>query len=223
MCKNTAILKNVLFNHLPSIFPNQEDALKWPKAFNVEHLVEIAMEEVNGHKFVDANGYDHEDFTETKTTSVWGNTFQSNISAKFEISNVGRYGNAGHGEKMGDIRLIVYNPWIEEVAFFFLPKDWWTISTITIHPTSQTGKNNGRWNSQTGEYFLTPSRCLNKFRCVSFEELAMIPAGTTLAHFLYKYKGDSSYWGNGSRAQKKYFAKYPQPGKTFYDFFKDAA
>lgn len=207
-CKNTLILKEIVFPYFAQFktIKAQKEAFLMPKAYNVEHLVERAIEIAGGIKFVDGDGLDHEDGSETKTASIRPSFFSS-ISAKLEISNVGRFGVEGHGEKFGDLRLIIYNPWMQELAYFFLPKSFWSNCSMNIHPTTRVGRLFGRWNCDNGMYYLQPGKGLNTFRLDTFDDLAKMPANTTEDYFTKNY------------SVKTYFEKYPKPKKTCYDFY----
>ena len=73
MCKNKTILEEIVFPVLTDMFPtttSRKLALKHPNAYNVEHLVELAMSVLGDYKFIDGEHQDLTDGTECKTASI---------------------------------------------------------------------------------------------------------------------------------------------------------
>jgi len=111
MCsKNEVLMREIIVKYHPD-FVNSKDlkrvGLEKSKHFNVESLIEECLASVGGYKFVDEDGYDFTDFSDSKTVSVNRNTL------KAEISSV--------ETKIGAIRIVAYNPFKSTVDFFFIP------------------------------------------------------------------------------------------------------
>jgi hypothetical protein len=110
MSKELVLLKEIICKFHPK-FRNtdvQKVALACPKYFNVELLVEETLAHVGGYKFVDKEGYDFSDYSDSKTTTVNSNTGVVTVSSV--------------ETKIGALRICAYNPFKESVDFFFVPK-----------------------------------------------------------------------------------------------------
>jgi len=111
MCKNSTILRDIVFPHLPA-FKNREIqkfALANPEAFNVERLVELTLAHVGKMQFVDAKGYDFlPDYSDSKTVTVNAKSFNAQIGS---VEN-----------KIGALRISAYNAYNDSMAYFFVPK-----------------------------------------------------------------------------------------------------
>lgn len=154
IAKNRRILQDVGFEYLDDMFPtkaSRELALEYPTLYNVEHLVELAIAKVGGLTFVDGDGYDHSDFTETKAVSV---LFKPNKASpgchRWEISNVAR--NVSGKLKAGDLRVAMFNPVNDTLRYFFIPHIEWPSLGINYHPTTSTGRIFGSWNREDDRY-----------------------------------------------------------------------
>jgi len=111
MCKNSTILRDIVFPHLPAFNDKviQKFALANPEAFNIERLVELTLAHVGKMQFVDAEGYDFlPDYSDSKTVTVNATRFTA------EIGSV--------ESKIGALRISAYNPVNESMAYFFVPK-----------------------------------------------------------------------------------------------------
>jgi hypothetical protein len=128
--KNEILFKKILFRYHPS-FMNAEAQhqvlnVLGPDAFNVEHLIEQAFAHVGGYNFVDEDGYDFDDaeFSDSKTVTV---------NKDRSVAELGSVGN-----KIGTLRIVVYNPFIQDVHFLYMQyKDWQKLA-LDCH-----GKNKG--------------------------------------------------------------------------------
>ena len=112
MCKNKTLLTDIIFYTLSEMFPtktSQQLALKYPKAYNIEHLVEIALSRLGGYDFVDEKGYDFTDFSDSKTCSV-NPSDQSVVIGSVE-------------NKIGALRIVIYNYHKKALDFLFVPAD----------------------------------------------------------------------------------------------------
>lgn len=159
MSKETVFLEKIMFKYLPEYFPTKrvrELALQFPKAFNVEHLTEIALAKIGGYDFVDAAGYDFTDYSDSKTATV---ASYDNCCAIGSVEN-----------KIGAIRLCVYNSYKEDVDFFFFSK-----GAVDRLKESNYGKNKHkeRMRSSYAVYADTYSK-FEPYRLNSFEELAQV-------------------------------------------------
>lgn len=110
MCKESVFLNQLVFPYLPDLFPTavaRGQALAYPKAFDVNHLTEIALAKVGGYTFVDEKGYDFDDLSDSKTTSL------NAITKRFEIGSM--------ENKIGAIRISCYNLVLDTIDYFFVP------------------------------------------------------------------------------------------------------
>ena len=109
--KARALLRDDIIPHHP-FFKDASDAQKAaaladPLIFNVEHMVEVVLAIRGKYDFVDAEGYDFSDYSDSKTA----------ILDKRGICDVG-----GVESKIGAIRLTVYLPQLDRLDYFFIPK-----------------------------------------------------------------------------------------------------
>ena len=73
MCKNLAILNEVVIPNHPAFRDNpemQKLARNYPQMFNVELLTELTLAEVGSYDYVDQYGYDFSDYSDSKTVSI---------------------------------------------------------------------------------------------------------------------------------------------------------
>jgi hypothetical protein len=109
--KNRVILEKICFTYLPDMFPTKESqglALKYPNAYNVEHLVELALAKVGGYNWVDEEGYDFDDadFSDSKTCTLRCYDGQLGLT---KIQN-----------KIGSFRMVIYNEFKDDLHFIYL-------------------------------------------------------------------------------------------------------
>ena len=173
VCKNTALLKEIIFDSLPEMFPtdaSREYALTHPRAFNCEYLVELSFERVGGIKFIDGEHADFLDGTDSKTASVNPRPVKpGQNSHRLEISNIV---TAGGSEKSGALRVVLYNPLLKDrqLRFYFVPKHVW-MQSINRHPTTGIGRMFANYNRKTDSI---PK--LDACEVPDFETLAKISA-----------------------------------------------
>ena len=157
MSKQRTLLKEIIIPNLPELFATEEArqyALRNPHIYNVEHLVELCLAKVGGYEFVDEEGYDFTDYSDSKTTTVNENTLVMTISSV--------------ETKIGSLRICAYNPIKESVDFFFL-----TQRELRTYALPCYGKNShkerllARWNAARDCY-----NSFEQFRVDSFEQLA---------------------------------------------------
>jgi hypothetical protein len=82
--------------------------LECPEHFNIERLIEESLAAVGPYRFVDEDGYDFSDLSDSKTTTINANTRVATIS------NV--------ETKIGALRITAYNPFKESVDYFYVSK-----------------------------------------------------------------------------------------------------
>ena len=158
-CKNTVFLRDIIFEHLPELFPTKSSrqlALKTPKAFNVEHLVEIALERAStgSYEFVDRDGYDFTDFSDSKTATISSSEQRCTVNS---LEN-----------KIGAIRLCVYNGYRDKVDYFFFDTD--AVSRLG-EPSYGKHAYKVRMRSGYNVYADTYSK-FEPYRVATFSELA---------------------------------------------------
>lgn len=174
MCKENTILNEVIYNHHPRFnkLPAEVIDSFEPTDFNVPRLVEEAVADVADSEFVDGEGYDLADGTEVKTASIRPTPINKKkiptCSHAYEISGVV---SSGGKEKTGALRIVLYNPVLEKLTYYFIPKDAWTKLGVSIHPTTKKGKIVGSWNSKKN----IVSK-IAPYEVESFEKMSKIPA-----------------------------------------------
>ena len=82
--------------------------MKHPEIFNVERLIEESLAAVGPYEFVDREGYDFTDLSDSKTTTINANT------------GVGTIGSVE--TKIGALRITAYNPFKESTDYFYVSK-----------------------------------------------------------------------------------------------------
>ena len=158
--KNRLILEKICFPYLPDMFPTEASrrlALAHPNAYNVEHLVELALSEVGGYPFVDAEGYDFtdEDYSDSKTCTlrIRDNTF-----------TIGKIEN-----KIGSFRIVVYNEIKDDLDYIYLTSqgvcDWTERNFLKKKPWEERVRTS--YTESTDSY-----NKLEKYRVNTFVELA---------------------------------------------------
>ena len=158
MCKQTAFLNDIMFEYLPEYFPTKtvrQLALKFPNVYNIEHLTELALAKIGGYDFIDASGYDFTDYSDSKTATV---ASYDNCCAINSVEN-----------KIGAIRLCVYNSYREAVDFFFFPKD--AVDRLK-EPNYGKQSHKERMRSSYAVFSDTYSK-FEPYRMKTFEELAL--------------------------------------------------
>jgi len=168
MSKSDTIFREVIvkYNSVFASDPIKAEAfLADTRMLNIEYLVELTMAEVGGYEFVDADGYDFSDGSECKTASVSKclsnknsvNSFQGSIT-NLKSKNTGKL-------KSGDIRIVMYNPFLERCDYFFIPQcDLDVESGVTV---SKTGKITVTYNRKKASY-----GALDNYRVADFVTLA---------------------------------------------------
>jgi hypothetical protein len=109
MSKNLVLMRDVICKYHPSFVKSsglRKYGLENPQIFNVERLVEESLAAVGGYDYVDEEGYDFSDFSDSKTTS---------INFKTRRAHVGSVET-----KIGALRITSYNPHLDSLAYFFV-------------------------------------------------------------------------------------------------------
>jgi hypothetical protein len=166
--KEKLIIQEIINKLHPKFTGNPElcnFALESPELFNVERLVEVTMAHVGGYDYVDGAHYDFSDGSECKTASVRPTPSKPNSSSyALEISNV--ISGAGTA-KSGSIRVVLYNPHIQQLRYYYLPPGEIDKIGVNIHPTSNKGRVFATWNIITDT-----CNKLDRYSVPSFEDLA---------------------------------------------------
>ena len=93
------------FNSSPDL---QKFGLEMPERFNIERLIEETLAAVGPYRYVDEEGYDFTDYSDSKTTTINANT---------------RVGTINSVEtKIGALRITAYNPFKESADYFYVSK-----------------------------------------------------------------------------------------------------
>jgi len=111
MCKNSTILRDIVFPHLPAFKDKviQNFALANPEVYNIERLVELTLAHVGKMQFVDAEGYDFlPDYSDSKTVTINVNSLRAQVNSV--------------ETKIGALRISAYNACNDNMAYFFVPK-----------------------------------------------------------------------------------------------------
>ena len=158
MSKHLVLMRDVICKYHPR-FRKSEDirrfGLEAPEHFNIERLVEESLAAVGGYKFVDEEGYDFSDFSDSKTTSI---NYGDNSATVMGVEC-----------KIGALRIVAYNPFKNASDYFFVPKD-------EVHSIKRPcyGKNAGRerivFRYSTAKKDYT---WFERYRMSSFRKLAL--------------------------------------------------
>ena len=157
--KNHVLIRDIISKYHPT-FIADENLSAWalanPRRLNVELLIEETLAAVGGYDFVDAAGYDFNDScqSDSKTTSV-------NIETRVvEVKNV--------ENKIGALRITIFNPLSDSVDFMFIPSDDRVKLTRACYGTSQFKQRlRMNWNSDYDHYNM-----FEQFRMPTFADMA---------------------------------------------------
>ena len=111
MDKNEILMRDVICIYHPEFIASrdlQKYGMKHPNIFNVERLIEESLASLGPYSFVDREGYDFTDFSDSKTTTINANTRRGTISSV--------------ETKIGALRITAYNPFKDAVDFFYVSK-----------------------------------------------------------------------------------------------------
>ena len=111
MSKSLVLMRDVICVYHPSFNSSpdlQKFGLEMPERFNIERLIEETLAAVGPYRYVDEEGYDFTDYSDSKTTTINANT---------------RVGTIGSVEtKIGALRITAYNPFKDAADFFYVSK-----------------------------------------------------------------------------------------------------
>lgn len=159
MTKNEVLMRNVICRYHPAFKKSpdlQEYGVKHSDIFNTVRLVEECLAALGPYDFVDAEGYDFTDYSDSKTTTVNVNTGIVTIT--------------GVESKIGALRITAFNPFKNSLDFFFLPKQ-----DLDIVKQDCYGKNEHRqrvvfnYSRQVADNYCS----FEKYRVPSFKDLAL--------------------------------------------------
>ena len=110
MSKESVFMTEIITQYHPDFVTSRDmkkAGLSRPDYFNVEFLVEESLAAIGGYKYVDMEGYDFSDYSDSKTTTVNANTGVVTIGSV--------------ETKIGALRITAYNPFKQSTDFFFVP------------------------------------------------------------------------------------------------------
>ena len=140
----------------------QSYGLKNPEMFNIERLIEESLAAVGGYDFVDDAGRDFNcpDNSDSKTVTVVNNGGNAKVILIQSVEN-----------KVGSLRVTIYNPYKENVDFLYIPKEYvkglMENSGTAGRANSLKQRIRGAWNEGQDSY-----NKLERFRVNCFESLA---------------------------------------------------
>ena len=111
MSKSLVLMRDVICVYHPSFNSSpdlQKFGLEMPERFKIERLIEETLAALGPYRYVDEEGYDFTDYSDSKTTTINANT---------------RVGTVGSVEtKIGALRITAYNPFKESADYFYVSK-----------------------------------------------------------------------------------------------------
>ena len=111
MSKSLVFMRDVICVYHPSFKSSpdlQKFGLEMPERFNIEHLIEETLAAIGPYQFVDEEGYDFTDLSDSKTTTINANTRVGTVSSV--------------ETKIGALRITAYNPFKDAADFFYVSK-----------------------------------------------------------------------------------------------------
>ena len=111
MSKSLVLMRDVICIYHPEFRVSKDlrtYGMKHPDIFNVERLIEESLAAVGPYEFVDKEGYDFTDLSDSKTTTINANTRVGTISSV--------------ETKIGALRITAYNPFKESADYFYVSK-----------------------------------------------------------------------------------------------------
>lgn len=111
MSKNLVLMRDVICRYHPEFVQSADlrrYGMKHHDIFNVERLIEESLAAVGPYQFVDEEGYDFTDFSDSKTTTI------NATSRAACVSSV--------ETKIGALRITAYNPFKDSADYFFVSK-----------------------------------------------------------------------------------------------------
>lgn len=126
MSKQHVLMRDIITQYHPDFKSRSVKrlALSRPELFNVERLIEECMAEIGGYQHVGGEHQDFSDGSDSKTSSIRRNPKKgSQVCYSGQIKNVR---TAGGNLKIGALRVVIYNPILQNCGYYFLPRDFWT-------------------------------------------------------------------------------------------------
>jgi hypothetical protein len=159
MCKNLVLLRDVINVYHPTFSTNkqlQKYALESPTAFNVERLIEECLAHVGGYDFVNEEGRDFNDTTNSDSKTLTVNP----AKRRAELGSI--------ANKIGSLRITIYNPHKDNVDYMYMTYEEWNYFKVACHGKNQEDKTRllMSW-SRNGHY-----NQFERFRVADFIELA---------------------------------------------------
>jgi len=111
MSKSLVLMRDVICVYHPSFASSpdlQKFGLEMPERFNIERLIEETLAAVGPYQFVDEEGYDFTDLSDSKTTTINANTRVGTVSSV--------------KTKIGALRITAYNPFKDAADFFYVSR-----------------------------------------------------------------------------------------------------
>ena len=158
MDKNQILMRDIICIYHPEFIASRDlrkYGMKHPTIFNVERLIEESLASVGPYSFVDKEGYDFTDFSDSKTTTINANSRVGTISSV--------------ETKIGALRITAYNPFKDKADYFYVSK-----RDIKYVKSPCYGKNDHKERilfsySKKGDTY----GMFEDYRLKTFEDLAM--------------------------------------------------
>ena len=157
MSKSLVLMRDVISIYHPE-FRISKDlrayGIKHPEIFNIERLVEESLAAVGPYEFVDQEGYDFTDLSDSKTTTINANTRVGTISSV--------------ETKIGALRITAYNPFKESADYFYVSKrDMKYVKSPCYGNNDHKERILFKYSTKSDAYGM-----FEDYRVKSFEELA---------------------------------------------------
>ena len=111
MSKSLILMRDVICIYHPRFRASKDlraYGMEAPNIFNVERLIEESLAAVGSYEFVDQDGYDFTDLSDSKTTTINAKTRKGTISSV--------------ETKIGALRITAYNPFKQSADYFYVSK-----------------------------------------------------------------------------------------------------
>ncbi len=176
MCKHLVLLEKIVFKYHTEFHSTyiRDFAMRNPKAFNIEHLIEETISIQGGLTHTAKVGFDLTSpdgiRTEVKTSSM--QYFDSRTGARRYYCDV-----ANLKSKVGDVRLVIWNEYDEKspLSFFYIPLE--VVREFSHYRASADNRFLkiawGKGRQKKGNVPFTYNR-LEPFRVNTFEELCSL-------------------------------------------------
>jgi hypothetical protein len=157
MSKNLVMMRDVICIYHPE-FRKSKDlrsyGLKHYDIFNIERLIEESLAAIGPYKFVDEEGYDFTDLSDSKTTTINANTRVGTISSV--------------ETKIGALRITAYNPFKDSADYFYVSRrDMKYVKSPCYGVNDHKERILFKWTEKGDTYNM-----FEDYRVKSFQELA---------------------------------------------------